>query len=240
MAAQTDNSIQLVIPLKEVVDLTQRGLMNLALSPFTKVAGQVMDYEVGPGGPKNQAQAERANLRWGSQPGYCVVGGQKIPLDRPRVRDTRQWEVPLGSYALLEILHLYVLDGGKALLAGVQRVAAKAAVVQRCQVHKTRNLIDHLPEEHREHVRQKLHSAVRYARVRAGKGSISIFAGLGADCYTQSHGGSECMVIGNCRCWSRNSSSPFSNRSHFGMPLWHDRGVLRVARFNLKAGILPC
>src|SRR5579875_1759768 len=46
MAAQTDNSIQLVIPLKEVVDLIQRGLRNLALSPFTKVAGQVMDYEV--------------------------------------------------------------------------------------------------------------------------------------------------------------------------------------------------
>ncbi|HLI85036.1 MAG TPA: hypothetical protein VKV17_14030 [Bryobacteraceae bacterium] len=46
MAAQTDNSIHLVIPLKEVVDLIQRGLMNLALSPFTKVAGQVMDYEV--------------------------------------------------------------------------------------------------------------------------------------------------------------------------------------------------
>ncbi|MGA7236502.1 MAG: hypothetical protein WBY44_12530 [Bryobacteraceae bacterium] len=31
---------------------------------------------------------------------HCVVGGQKIPLQRPRVRDTRQ--VPLGSYELLQ------------------------------------------------------------------------------------------------------------------------------------------
>ena len=36
-------------------------------------------------------------MRWGSQPGYCVVGGQKIPLQRSRVR-----EVPLQSRALGE------------------------------------------------------------------------------------------------------------------------------------------
>jgi transposase-like protein len=52
-----------------------------------------------------------------------------------------------------EVPRLYVLDGGKALFAGVRRVAAKAAVVQRCQVHKIRNVIDHLPEEHHGHVR---------------------------------------------------------------------------------------
>jgi len=39
-------------------------------------------------GPKNQAQSGRENVRWGRQPGYCVVGGQKIPLERLRVRDT--------------------------------------------------------------------------------------------------------------------------------------------------------
>lgn len=58
-----------------------------------------------------------------------------------------------------EVPRLYVLDGGKALFAGVRRTAAKAAVLQRCQVHKIRNVIDHLPEEHHGHVRQKLHSA---------------------------------------------------------------------------------
>jgi putative transposase len=42
---------------------------------------------------------------------------------------------------------LYVLDGGKALAAAVHRLAGEAALIQRCQVHKRRNVIDHLPEE---------------------------------------------------------------------------------------------
>lgn len=70
-----------------------------------------------------------------------------------------------------EVPRLYVLDGGKALFAGVRRTAAPAAVVQRCQVHKIRNVIDHLPEEHHGHVRQKLHSAYgmrEYADARRG------------------------------------------------------------------------
>ena len=41
-------------------------------------------------------------MRAGSEPGYCVVGGQKIPLERPRVRDRRKREVPLGSYEMLQ------------------------------------------------------------------------------------------------------------------------------------------
>src|SRR5260370_27250802 len=36
---------------------------------------------------------------------------------------------------------LYVLDGGKAL-AAVRRHAGEAARIQRCQVHKRRNVID--------------------------------------------------------------------------------------------------
>jgi putative transposase len=58
-----------------------------------------------------------------------------------------------------EVPRLYILDGGKALFAGVRQAAGKAAIVQRCQVHKIRNVIGHLPEEHHGHVRQKLHSA---------------------------------------------------------------------------------
>ena len=31
-----------------------------------------------------------------------MVGGQKVPLERPRVRDVRQREVALGSYEMLQ------------------------------------------------------------------------------------------------------------------------------------------
>ena len=61
---QAQQPIQLVIPLKEVVELIQRGLMNLAMAAFTKLAEEVMGYEVTAlVGPKNQADATRVNAR---------------------------------------------------------------------------------------------------------------------------------------------------------------------------------
>ena len=58
---------------------------------------------------------------------------------------------------------LYVLDGGKALHTAVRRHAGEAAFIQRCQVHKKRNVVDHLPEEHKADVRRKLQNAYSMA-----------------------------------------------------------------------------
>ena len=41
---------------------------------------------------------------------------------------------------------LFVLDGGKALRAGVREVYGQAALVQRCRTHKVRNVLERLPE----------------------------------------------------------------------------------------------
>jgi putative transposase len=54
---------------------------------------------------------------------------------------------------------LYILDGGKALHAAVRRHAGEAAFIQRCQVHKKRNVVDHLPDEHKADVKKKLQNA---------------------------------------------------------------------------------
>ncbi|MDQ6701418.1 MAG: transposase, partial [Acidobacteriota bacterium] len=54
---------------------------------------------------------------------------------------------------------LYVLDGSKALHSAVQKHAGDAALVQRCQVHKRRNALDHLPEEHQNTFGTKLNNA---------------------------------------------------------------------------------
>src|SRR3990172_12947132 len=40
-----------------------------------------------------------------------------------------------------------------------RRHAGEAAFIQRCQVHKRRNVIDHLPEEHRQGIKKKLQNA---------------------------------------------------------------------------------
>jgi putative transposase len=280
--ASTEN-IQLALPLPEVLAQVQKGLMSLALAAFTGLAQEMMHWEVAQlVGPKHQPQADRDNVRWGTQTGYCVIGGQKVPLERPRVRDVRNREVPLGSYEALQqaslmddavwhkIMHglttrrysevvreleqaygiekstvsehfiegsrmrlekllarplgddaycammidgtcfedqmvvvsiglnlqghkkvlglhqgatenatvvkqllediqrrgidfdvprLYVLDGGKALHAAVRKLAGKCGLIQRCQVHKIRNVTDHLPDEYQTSVRYKMRNA---------------------------------------------------------------------------------
>jgi putative transposase len=42
---------------------------------------------------------------------------------------------------------LVVMDGGKALRKAVHQVFGDRAVVQRCRVHKQRNVVEHLPED---------------------------------------------------------------------------------------------
>jgi len=58
---------------------------------------------------------------------------------------------------------LYILDGGKALHAAVKQYAGAAALIQRCQVHKERNVVDHLPEDFKRDVRRKLRNAYAMA-----------------------------------------------------------------------------
>ena len=58
---------------------------------------------------------------------------------------------------------LYILDGGKALHTAVRRQAGDAGFIQRCQVHKKRNVIDHLPEEYKADVKKKMQNAYAMA-----------------------------------------------------------------------------
>jgi len=61
---------------------------------------------------------------------------------------------------------LYVLDGAKALSAAVKRHAGDGVLIQRCQVHKRRNVLEHLPDEYQPGIERKLLAAygmVEYA-----------------------------------------------------------------------------
>jgi transposase-like protein len=65
---------------------------------------------------------------------------------------------------------LAVIDGSKALAKAVRNVFGASAIVQRCQAHKTRNVVDQLPEELKPSVRQALRDAYatsEYERARA-------------------------------------------------------------------------
>ena len=51
---------------------------------------------------------------------------------------------------------LVVIDGAKALAAGVREVFGAKAAIQRCTLHKRRNIADHLPDKEKAWVDAKL------------------------------------------------------------------------------------
>ncbi len=63
---------------------------------------------------------------------------------------------------------LVVIDGAKALAAGVAKVFGEAALVQRCTLHKRRNAADHLPADQRGWVDQRLARAFNHTDPAAG------------------------------------------------------------------------
>jgi len=73
---------------------------------------------------------------------------------------------------------LYVLDGSKALGAAVRRHAGSAACIQRCQVHKRRNVLDPLPQEHRQAVQRKLQNAYGMAEYAEAKRALEKLHGV--------------------------------------------------------------
>ncbi len=58
-----------------------------------------------------------------------------------------------------ELARLFVIDGAKALRSAIRKVFGDRGVVQRCQLHKQRNILGHLPEGMHESVKAILKQA---------------------------------------------------------------------------------
>src|SRR6478672_2623825 len=283
MVADGNPAVQMVLPMAEMVGWLREGVGELIRRAGLQMIELLMEEEVRHlVGERNRPLPERTAKRWGTERGYCVVMGQKVPIERPRVRSTEDREIRLGSYemfhrgepltetvweklmlglstrkygqavrefseaygleksaisehfieasraklkelmesrldktrlcALLidatpfegqqmvvalaigqdgrktilglrqgatenatvvgELLgdlvsrgldftepRLYVLDGGKALAAAVKKYAGESAAIQRCQVHKRRNVLDHLTDEQKPGVAKRLNAA---------------------------------------------------------------------------------
>jgi putative transposase len=296
MAAEGDPAAQMVLPMAEMVGWLRAGVGELIRQAGVQLMSLLMEEEVRAlAGERSQPQADRTAHRWGKERGYCIVMGQKAPIERPRVRTTEDQEIRLGSYemfhrgepltetvweklmlglstrkygqavrefteaygleksavsehfieasrtklkellerrldklrlcALLvdatpfegqqmvvalgvgqdgrktilgirqgaaenatvvgellgDLVHrgldfsvprLYVLDGGKALQAAVKKYAGETAPIQRCQVHKRRNVLDHLAEEHKPAVARKLNAAYALEDYAAAKQAL--------------------------------------------------------------------
>jgi putative transposase len=287
----------MVLPMAEMVGWLHKGVGALIRQAGLRVMELLMEEEVRERvGERSQPQANRTANRWGKERGYCVVMGQKVPIDRPRVRTTDDQEVRLGSYEMFHrgepltetvweklmlglstrkygravrefaeaygleksaisehfieasrvklkemmerrldktrlcallidatpfagqqmvaalgisqdgrktilgirqgatenatvvgellgdlmnrgldfaVLRLYILDGGKALHAAVQKYAGESVPIQRCQVHKRRNVLDHLTDEQKPWVARKLNAAYGLEEYAAAKQALN-------------------------------------------------------------------
>jgi transposase-like protein len=70
--------------------------------------------------------------------------------------------------------YLFVLDGSKALRSAVTRMFGAEAPVQRCQAHKRRNVLKHLPEEHQGTVDARISAAYKMADYDEARKSLDL------------------------------------------------------------------
>ena len=61
----------------------------------------------------------------------------------------------------LNIARLWVIDGSKALRSGIEQLCGKDAKVQRCRIHKIRNVSERLPKDRAEQVRWLMKQAFK-------------------------------------------------------------------------------
>lgn len=101
MAAAGNPTVQMVLPMAEMVGWLKEGVGELIRQAGLQLLDLMMQAEVEElAGRRSERQPGRAATRWGSERGYCVVMRQKVAVQRPRVRNSEGREVRLGSYEL--------------------------------------------------------------------------------------------------------------------------------------------
>ena len=100
-AEESEQELQLHLPLKEVAAALQEGVGHLMRQTGLELMQLIMDNEVrSTAGERYQRREAEQPFRWGREKGFLVVDGQKVPIKRPRLRSEAGREQPLGSYEL--------------------------------------------------------------------------------------------------------------------------------------------
>ncbi len=87
----------------ELRQLMHESLRGFAVEMGVQVAARLLEDDVLKlCGKKNSRDPTREKSRHGSQPGYVILGGQKVAIRRPRVRSIGGVEVDLDVYASLQ------------------------------------------------------------------------------------------------------------------------------------------
>jgi len=129
--------VQLTIPTVGIAELTQQSLGSLLRTVGKMFIESVMESEVEQlAGKRSERLVGRGAYRWGSEEGFCIVDGQKVPIDRPRVRSRQNdREIPLGSYALFQKASLLEETVWHKVMYGLTMRSYKEVVEQFAQAY---------------------------------------------------------------------------------------------------------
>jgi putative transposase len=86
-------NIQLVLPLAELAQRLRQGVSQMLFDTERDLLMLIMNDEI------QWLTQQHGVGRWGAAPGSVIIHGQKVPVDRPRLRAHAQ-EAKLGSYEL--------------------------------------------------------------------------------------------------------------------------------------------
>lgn len=124
--------IQLTFPTAGIAELAQNSLGDLLRSVGRIFIQSVMESEVRElAGERFQRYDRRGVYRWGSESGFCVIDGQRVPIERPRVRSReKNQEIPLGSYELFQRASLMDETVWNKIMLGLTMRSYKQVVQQ--------------------------------------------------------------------------------------------------------------
>ena len=102
-AEEKNPVVQLVLPMIEILTLAKKGAGELIREAGLQLILLAMAQEVEAlTGNRYQRSPDRQAQRWSREDGFVVVDGQKVPLERQRLRGKGGGEVRLGTYELFQ------------------------------------------------------------------------------------------------------------------------------------------
>jgi putative transposase len=112
---------ELRLSLGAIAGVAREGLLAMCTTVGLAVMGEIMTAEMTAkvGGPKHAKLAQRQGNWHGSAPGSAVLGGRRVPVERPRGRSVAGDEIELAAYAAFsndDLLSQVVME---RMLAGV-------------------------------------------------------------------------------------------------------------------------
>ena len=87
-------NIQLVLPLADLAQRLRQGVSQMLFETERELLMLIIGDEI------QWLRQEHGMSGWGTAPGSVIIHGQKVPVDRPRIRDQGK-EAKVGSYEML-------------------------------------------------------------------------------------------------------------------------------------------